>query len=384
MRHYTGTLFGLALAAALAAPAAAQDGKVKLPSQIAWTAYDVGSGGYNSAVAIGKALKDAYGVDLRVLPGKNDVSRTIPLREGKVPFSATGIGATFFAQEGQYEFGAPDWGPQPVRLVIYAQADSALGIGTAKDAGIKTLQDLKGKRVAWVVGSPALNENIAAFLHAAGLTWDDVKKVEFGGFGASWDGIVNNQVDAAWASTTSGKAYQLEASPRGIHWPATPHQDKAFWARLKEVAPYFTPIMASEGAGMSEKNRYEGATYPYPILITTPKVEADLVYNMLKAMVEQFPKYKDGAPGNNGWALEKQSFTWVAPFHEGAIRFYKEKGVWTEAAAKHNEMLLKRQEALAAAWKKVEAMKLADPAAHEKAWTEARADALKGFQKVFR
>ena len=77
----------------------------KLPSQLTWTAYDVGSGGYNQAVAIGNALKNKMGVTLRVLPGKNDVSRTVPLREGKVPFSANGVGGTYMAQEGMYEFG---------------------------------------------------------------------------------------------------------------------------------------------------------------------------------------------------------------------------------------------------------------------------------------
>jgi TRAP transporter TAXI family solute receptor len=386
-RPWTKIGFGalvLAFAALLAGGAAAEDAKVKLPRQIAWTAYDVGSGGYNSSVAIGKALKDAYGVDLRVLPGKNDVSRTIPLREGKVPFSATGIGASYFAQDGLYEFGAPDWGPQPVRLVIYDQADQGSAIGTAKDADIKTLKDLKGKRVAWVVGAPALNENIAAFLYAAGLSWDDVKKVEFGGFGASWDGIINGQVDAAWATTTSGKAYQLEASPRGIYWPPAPHGDKEFWARLKKVAPYFVPIMATEGAGISKQHPYEGATYPYPILITMPQVPDDLVYNMLKALVLQYPKYKDGAPGNDGWALGKQKFTWVAPYHPGAIRFYKERGLWTEEAQKHTDMLERRQAVLAEAWKKVKTRNIQDAAAFQKAWMEARAEALKGFEKVFR
>jgi len=39
-----------------------------LPGTLAWSAYDVGSGGYNQAVAIGNALKQRYGVNLRVLP----------------------------------------------------------------------------------------------------------------------------------------------------------------------------------------------------------------------------------------------------------------------------------------------------------------------------
>ncbi len=71
----------------------AQAAEVKLPANMAWTAYNTGTTGYNQSVAIGKALKDKYGVTLRVVPGKNDISRLTPLRSGKVQFVANG-GAT--------------------------------------------------------------------------------------------------------------------------------------------------------------------------------------------------------------------------------------------------------------------------------------------------
>ena len=68
--------------------------EVKLPATMAWTAYNTGTTGYNQSVAIGKALKDKYGVTLRVVPGKNDISRMTPIKAGKVHYSANGI-ATF-------------------------------------------------------------------------------------------------------------------------------------------------------------------------------------------------------------------------------------------------------------------------------------------------
>ncbi len=192
-----------ALAAAslvVAGAAAAQSAPSGLPNTLAWSAYDVGSGGYNQAVAIGNALKQKYGINLRILPGKNDVSRTLPIREGQVQFSANGVGGSYMAQEGIYEFGAKNWGPQAVRAIMLNNSDQVLSAIAAKDAGIKTVADMKGKRVAWVIGSPSLNQNITAILAFANLTWNDVKKVEFGGFGASLDGLINNQVDVAFSS----------------------------------------------------------------------------------------------------------------------------------------------------------------------------------------
>ncbi|MCW5679733.1 MAG: TAXI family TRAP transporter solute-binding subunit [Xanthobacteraceae bacterium] len=366
-----------ALTAVLLLPAASQTGGVKLPETLTWTAYDVGSGGYNQAVAIGNALKNKYGVSLRVLPGKNDVSRTIPLRDGKVPFSANGVGGSYMAQEGFYEFGSKDWGPQPVRAILLNNSDALLTIVTAKDANIKTMADLKGKRVAWVVGSPSLNQNITALLASAGLTWNDVKRVEFGGFGAAMDGIIANQVDAAFASTISGQAFKIAASPRGIQYPIVPHGDKAAWERLKKIAPFYVPQWGAEGADLSKEKRVEGATYPYPVLMSMATVDADTVYNMTRAMVETFDDYKDGAPGNVGWDIKRQIFNWAIPFHDGAIRYFKEAKLWTDEHQKQNDALVARQKVLSDAWKAYTAKAPSDEKEFATGWQKARADALK-------
>src|SRR5690606_20197961 len=80
---------GATLAVALAfQPALAAD--PKLPETMAWSAYDVGSGGYNQAVAIGSALKNKYVVNLRVIPDKNDVSRMLPLKTNRLNIVANG------------------------------------------------------------------------------------------------------------------------------------------------------------------------------------------------------------------------------------------------------------------------------------------------------
>lgn len=380
---------GRTLAAMLAAgsllASAAIAAESMLPNQLSWTAYDTGSAGYNQAVAIGAALKNELGVDLRVLPGKNDVARTEPLRQRKVDFSATGVGGSFMAQEGVFEFGNAQWGPQRVRVLLANNGgDINLAVGVAGDAGVKEYSDLKGKRVAWVKGAPALNVNTEAYLAYGGLTWDDVEIVEFGGFGDSWKGLINGQVDAAFASTNSGMAYEAEAGPRGLYWPPVHHDDAEGIARMKAIAPFFAPNMATVGATIDGKEPYQGAGYAYPVLIAMDDSDPELVYNMTKAMVELFPKYQGTVPGIDGWALEKQDFQWVVPYHEGAIRYFKEIGVWTDAAQQHNDMLIARQDALAKAWTDFVARSVPEADWTAK-WEEARRAALAagGFQVVF-
>ena len=66
----------------------AAEKNIQFPKTIAWSAYPTGTGGYSQAVAIGNILQRQYGVNLRVIPGRNDVSRLATLRAGRVHFSA--------------------------------------------------------------------------------------------------------------------------------------------------------------------------------------------------------------------------------------------------------------------------------------------------------
>jgi len=345
-----------------------------LPKSMIWTAYGTTSSGYAQAVAIGNVLKNEYGTSLRVLPGKNDISRMTPLKIGKAGYCACGI-ASYFGQEGVMQFATKSWGPQPLRAIMTSKGSFGLGLAIAKDAGVTKLADLKGKRIAWVRGSDALNIASTAFLAHAGLSWDDVQKVEFPGFKDSIDGVINGQIDAAFSSTVSPHIKRLAASPRGVTWSTLPASDTAAWDRMHAVAPYFSPVTATVGAEMSKDSPWIGAGYPYPILVTNAGQSVDEVYTLTKAMVENFDSYKDNAPGAKGWNIDNQNFEWILPYHDGSVKFFKEIGKWSDAAQKHQDRLVKRQTVLADAFKAFKATNTSKDE-FKAAWTKARADAL--------
>jgi TRAP transporter TAXI family solute receptor len=384
MKRTLRVAFATLGAAALLLPRAEAQ-TIKLPDTLTFTAYDTGSSGFNIAVAVGKTLKDKQGSDVRVLPAGNDVARLAPLKANRAQASAMGIG-TYFAQEAVFEFGVKEWGPQPLRLMLSVTDCNAISLGVAKDTGVKEIKDLRGKRVGTVVGSPALNQNAFAVLAFAGLSKSDVKLVEFSSYGAMWKGMVNNEVDAAIASTISGQVKEVETSPRGIVYPPTPAADKEGWARLHKIGPYFYPHKTTCGAGVPQGGSVELPSYPYPIFMAYASQPADLIYGLTKAMIANYEAYKDAAPGAAGLALERQNFAWVIPYHEGAVRALKEAGAWKAEHEAHNQKLLKRQETLASAW--VEFLKGTPPddkAAFTKAWMEVRNAALTkiGMDPVF-
>ena len=377
MYYYRRKAWTLAAVAAcvLALPAFAQE--MKLPSTLTMTAYDTGSSGFNIGVAVGKMFKDKHGTDVRVLPAGNDVARLAPLKGGRAQASMMGVGV-YFAQEGVLEFGVKEWGPQPLRLILASTDCNAVSVGVAKDTGVKEVKDLRGKRIGMVVGAPALNQNALAVLAFAGLGKNDVKLVEFSSYGAMWKGILNNEVDAAIASTISGQAKEVEASPRGLMYPPAPASDKAGWARINKISPYYAPHKTTCGPGMSAQNPVELPNYPYPIFMVYASQPSSLVYSLAKSMIVNYDAYKDGAPGAAGLELKRQILSWALPYHEGAVKAFKESGVWTAAHEAHNQGLIKRQDTLAAAWNAfLQSNPPADRQAFLKDWMAARAAALK-------
>jgi TRAP transporter TAXI family solute receptor len=375
---------GALLAFTVGITANAQD--IKLPPTVTLTAYDTGSSGFNIAIAVGKAIKDKQGSDVRVLPAGNDVARLAPLKANRAQASAMGIGA-YFAQEGVFEFATREWGPQPLRIMLTVTDCNALPMAVARDTGVKQIKDLKGKRIGFVVGSPALNQNALAVLAFAGLTASDVKIVEFSSNNAMWKGILNNETDAVIGSTISGQAKEVESSPRGLLFPPTPAADKDGWARMNKIAPYYYPHKTTCGAGgLSAQSPVELPNYPYPIFLAYPLQSAEVIYGITKSMIVNYSAYKDATPGAAGLELSRQKLSWVLPYHDGAIQALKEAGVWKAEHDQHQVKAVKRQDTLASAWSEFLKTNPPDNAeALRKAWMTARAGALKnaGLEVIF-
>ena len=356
-----------------------------MPKEMSWTAYDTGSSGFNIAVAISQQFKQAHSSEVRILPSGNDTGRLSPVKANRAIISQMGIG-TYFAQEGMFEFGTKSWGPQPARLIMAATACNGLSLAVAKDTGVKEVKDIKGKRVGIVVGSPALTQGVLALISFGGLTEKDVTLVQFSSNNAMWKGIINNEADVALSSTISGQAKEADSSPRGITWPPMPASDKDGWARIHKRAPYFIVQKATCGAGgLSPEHPITMASYAYPIFMTFADRPADTIYATTKTMIDTYDGYKAGAPGADGMALDLQNFTWVVPYHDGAIRAFKEKGVWSDAAQKHNDGLIARQKVMMDAWKAYRGSAPSDDKAFAEGWLKARAAALRkaGMAVIF-
>lgn len=376
MRPLTTTMCSAALI--FGATTAVQAEEPKLPDTMTWSSYDVGSAGYAEASAIADAFGKEYGTRIRIQPSGSAIGRLQPLLSGRadVGFLAT---ETFFAAEGVYDFSTRQWGPQDLRAI--AGRPSSIGIFTAKDAGIESLEDLKGKRFAYVAGNPSINVKCNAFLAFAGLTEDDLEAIMFPTYASAMSSLARGEADASCTTTTPSHVYELAESPRGIRWLNMDPNDKEGWAKVNELAPFFAPYKETIGAGISEENPVNIMAYRYPVMAVRADMDADTVYNMLKAVDETYPMYKDATAAMPRWDINKSGVPAIdVPFHEGAIRYLKEKGIWTEEYQAWNDARTARLNALLEAWPK--AVAEAEGKSDEEfaqIWEKHRQQALQGL-----
>lgn len=340
-----GMKLGVAVATLIAAaPLQAQE----MPSTMVWTSYDVGSAGYAEASAIADAFGKRYGTRVRIQPSGSGIGRLQPLLKGRADYAFLATEA-FFIGEGAYDFAAPNWGPRQLRAV--AGRPAGITLITAGDAGIDTVADAAGKRIAFVAGNPSVNVKCEAILAFGGLTLDDVEVITFPTYSAAMSSMTRNESDATCTTPTTSQLYELAESPRGIHYAPLEADNDRGWEQLLKVLPIMSPSDEDVAAGLPEGEVAKMAAYRYPVITTTSEKSADEVYAFIKALDETFDMYKDGTATMSRWALERSGKPAIdIPFHQGAVRYLKEIGVWTDEDQAWNERRQVRMDAMTEAW----------------------------------
>ncbi|PIA69189.1 TAXI family TRAP transporter solute-binding subunit [Pseudomonas sediminis] len=202
-------------------------------------------------------------------------------------------------------------GTYPNYIQIVANAES----------GIKTLEDLKGKRIS--VGAPKSGTelNARAIFEAAGLTYKDMGKVEFLPYAESVELIKNRQLDATLQSSGLGMAAIRDlASTMKISFVAIPAD---VTAKIDNAAYEAATIPAGT---------YDGQDADVPtvaitnILVSHEGVSDEVAYQMTKLMFDNLGRLGTAHSAAKDIKLETATKNLPIPLHPGAERFYKEAG----------------------------------------------------------
>lgn len=204
------------------------------------------------------------------------------------------------------------------------------------DAGIKTIKDLKGKRVTTEMkGQRAMGSVMQLMIKAGGLKLSDVKAITVANVGAGTTALIEGNVDATFIAVGIPLVKRANGKiPGGVSYVDMAGGNLSPKYLNGMVAGVY-PTTVSPTKRMPEvKAKLETVAFDI-YLISSTKTSAKDVKAVLTAVTDQFkalqkayPPLRRGkvagfAPANN-----------TLPYHPGAVEFYKSKGMWKDANTK--------------------------------------------------
>jgi TRAP transporter TAXI family solute receptor len=313
----------------IAAAVAATAWCICAPAQtVGFTTLQPGSINHLQAGIIGKVVQGHTKLQVRVIPvaGTTATQTAVQNRQAEFTIGDVNNMGDAVRSEGMFEKMKP---MTDLRAVLKI-SDFPIGVMVRKDSGMVKLQDLKGKRypIGWQAfpnGIP-LGQGVFA---AAGMTLEDVNGINVSGLIPAANDFKAGKLDATLIALPAPAVREADAAVGGIRWLKIPG-DAAAEARVRKIKPDYGLITVPPGpaaVGVAEPTVFLNI---HNLIISATWVDEETVYQFAKAMVENKPELVKGHPIFNGFFTDSR----VAPqfsgvqYHPGAIKLFKEKGVW--------------------------------------------------------
>ncbi|MCW5681958.1 MAG: TAXI family TRAP transporter solute-binding subunit [Xanthobacteraceae bacterium] len=205
--------------------------------------------------------------------------------------------------------------------VIGAIYPNYIQIVASKESGIKTLADLKGKRLS--VGAPKSGTelNARAILAAAGIKYENLAKVEYLPFAESVELIKNRQLDATLQSAGLGVA-SIKDLANSVEIVIVEIPEDVV---KKAGSPFQVGIIPAGTYQGQTANVNAALVQNY--LVTRADLSEQTVYEMTKAIFDNLPELVAAHAAAKAISLQNAPKAPPVPIHPGALKYYKEKGV---------------------------------------------------------
>ena len=205
-----------------------------------------------------------------------------------------------------------------------------LSFYVAKEASMMSVGDLRGKRVPTdFPATPIVKLSSTAALAASGLTYDDIVKVPVSDLQAGAQAFLEGRTDAGWHTVGSPAVEEANARKGGVKFVSvvsTPEGAK----RMADIYPgsYPSILKAGSAAGIvKDTTVLTNDVY----LVASKELSDEAAYEVVKALWVYNQDLGAAYPTLKEWTRERMvSQRATIPYHPGAIRFFKEKGVWSE------------------------------------------------------
>ena len=285
----------------------------------------VGTLNYSTGNALGKVMTDAAGLKARVVPfgGGQHVLPMIGSKELELSISTATD--TLHAYEGKEDFQGK---PNASLRVIGKVFPFSIGWFVKNDSPYKSLLDLKGKKIA--VGFTASSAQLRFFrasFATYGVTEKDFDGVPVPHVVRGADDFMQGKVEASTFAVGAGKVAEVNVKVGGIRFLNAPDTPDAL-QRLRTVLPRASVQVLSpapEFAGVVAPTKLIFEDYQ---VVGGAQMSDDDAYKIAKILYEEQDKLTSIAKTFGRYDKAELGADRGVPFHPGAIKYYKEKGVW--------------------------------------------------------
>jgi TRAP transporter TAXI family solute receptor len=296
-----------------------------LPRTVAIGTNPAGTGAHAIASALAAIASKSTPIGAKVQP-YNGPNAWMPLLEsGEIEMGIINILDSYMAATGtgNYKTAYPS-----IRVISGGVFPFTAGLIVRDKLEVKQVSDLKGKRLAWDYGGHAINQTWQnAVMEAGGLKASDVVQVKVSNLNDGVRAVPEGKVDASFTAVGIGIVEEANAM-EPIRFVSMPNTDAA----NKILARYGASVVKSEPAtGIKGDTHVIG----YPLqLVSSSKVSDKTIATLLKVWWDNLAELQTIHPLLKRWTKETQAIVnFTVPYHSGAVRFYKEAGIWS---AKHD------------------------------------------------
>jgi TRAP transporter TAXI family solute receptor len=278
------------------------------------------------ASVIAKTVQDHSKLQVRVIGYGGDTGILEAVASKKSDFWLLDVGESADAFHGR---GTWKGNAKPNLRTAITMYGFQMAFWVRKDSNINAIADLKGKRVPaeWVQQTGVI-PHTTAVLAAGGITYNDVVKIPEVNVVRAADDFKAGKLDLLFFAVGAPKVAEVAASVGGLRLlPMSPLPDSE--ARMKKVRPeyyYSTVKPAPHIAGVDAPSPVQTIDV---VVGVGAHVSDDVVYQFVKAMRENKKDLVAGHPNFNQFDPNEAGKAQPSlPHHPGAIKYFKEAGIW--------------------------------------------------------
>jgi TRAP transporter TAXI family solute receptor len=271
---------------------------------------------------VNKGRKD-HGIRCSVESTGGSVYNVNTIRAGELDMGVAQSDIQYYAYNGTGKFA--DQGPFKELRAVFSIHPEPFTVVARADSGIKTFDDLKGKRVN--IGNPGSGQRdtMDVVMAAKGWSVDDFALASELKPAEQSQALCDNKIDAMIYTVghPAGSIQEATTACDSVLVDVSgPEIDK-----LVADNPYYR--VATIPGGMYRGNPEDVKTFGVgATFVTSTKTDEDVIYNVVKAVFDNFDEFKKLHPAFA--ILKKEEMIkdgLSAPLHDGAVKYYKEAGL---------------------------------------------------------